>query len=261
MLFVFYHDKKKYWKTHRGWGKMDWREAPVLSGKLACRQETGTPTRRKAKLRNHGDQREIENKALDGFPVTWGPAVLPARHPGEAHPHPSHEALSTWAGSPFLATKPSLIKVGTRLGASQGAAWRLKVWGSWFLTLDHLQRNNWFLLPPEHLAPCLPHGGSLRHITIESERGALPWVCRDLSFMSSLTKLIANGNLGGTKLLYCPHYWFEWPSSFFTRTSTQFTEAQEKCMLKFQFYRILRTPLQSLSPRRLKIDWVPNNIH
>lgn len=37
---------------------MDWREATVLSGKLACREEIGIDTQRRVKLRNHRDWRE-----------------------------------------------------------------------------------------------------------------------------------------------------------------------------------------------------------
>jgi len=35
---------------------MDWREATVLSWKLACREETGTDMQSKVKLRNHRGQ-------------------------------------------------------------------------------------------------------------------------------------------------------------------------------------------------------------
>ena len=93
---------------------MDWREATVLSRKLACREETGTDMQSKVKLRNHRGQEKRE-ELPDGFPVTCSPAVLPAVHSGEILPHPFCELRYTGAGlsgSPSLARKPSLIQAG-----------------------------------------------------------------------------------------------------------------------------------------------------
>lgn len=77
-------------------------------------RETGTDTQSKAKLRNHRG-REKREALPDGFPVTCGPAVLPAVPSGEILPHPFCELPYIGAGlsgSPSLARKPSLIQAG-----------------------------------------------------------------------------------------------------------------------------------------------------
>lgn len=68
-------------------GEMDGREATTLPGEAGL---TEGRLRRGRQARDHSGQRH-RKELLDGCPATCGPAVPPAAHLSEIHPHPFSE--------------------------------------------------------------------------------------------------------------------------------------------------------------------------